>query len=372
MKYFFLFLLGAMTFSGWCREVISLNHSWRFTPGYETAKRVYTEITLPHTWNHDALTGKADYYRGLGNYERELMVPESWKGKRLYLYFKGVNTVANVFVNGQHVAEHRGGYTAFAVDITSWVKYGEKNVIWVRVNNAPQLDIMPLLGDFNMYGGIYRDVELIVTEPLHFSLSDFGSQGVYVSQENVSHEKADLKLKAHWEGQLNVPATLRFCLKNAEGKEIVKKEQTLIPEQHVVELAAEVKKPHLWNGRRDPYLYHLSVELIVGGKVSDRIDDRIGFRYFRVDPEEGFFLNGEHLPLKGVCRHQDRAEIGNALLPQHHREDMEIMAEMGANAVRLAHYPQDKLMYDLCDEYGFIVWAEIPLSDREDTGIRGL
>ena len=125
-----------MTFSGWCREVISLNHSWRFTPGYETAKRVYTEITLPHTWNHDALTGKADYYRGLGNYERELMVPESWKGKRLYLYFKGVNTVANVFVNGQHVAEHRGGYTAFAVDITSWVKYGEKNVIWVRVNNA--------------------------------------------------------------------------------------------------------------------------------------------------------------------------------------------------------------------------------------------
>ena len=128
----------------------------------------------------------------------------------------------------------------------------------------------------------------------------------------------------------------------------------------MVELAAEVKKPHLWNGRRDPYLYHLSVELIVGGKVSDRIDDRIGFRYFRVDPEEGFFLNGEHLPLKGVCRHQDRAEIGNALLPQHHREDMEIMAEMGANAVRLAHYPQDKLMYDLCDEYGFIVWAEIP------------
>lgn len=360
MKYFFLILLGCLTLSGWCREVISLNRSWRFTPGYETAKRVYTEITLPHTWNHDALTGKADYYRGLGNYERELLVPEAWKGKKLYLYFKGVNTVANLFVNGKHVKEHRGGYTAFAADITSWVRYGEKNVIWVRVNNAPQLDVMPLLGDFNMYGGIYRDVELVVAEPLHFSLSDFGSQGVYVSQENVSREKADLRIKALWEGELSVPAVLRFCLKNAEGKEMVRKEQPLLPERHNVELSVEVEKPHLWNGRLDPYLYHISVELVAGGEVTDRIEDRVGFRYFRVDSDKGFFLNGEHLPLKGVCRHQDRAEIGNALLPMHHREDMEIMAEMGVNAVRLAHYPQDKMMYDLCDEYGFVVWAEIP------------
>lgn len=360
MKYFFLLLFVFLTFSGWSREVIRLNSSWRFTPGYETGKRVYTEITLPHTWNHDALVGKADYYRGLGNYEKDIMISEKWKGKKLFLYFKGVNTIANVFVNGRHAAEHRGGYTAFAVDITSMVNYGEKNVVWVRVNNAPQLDVMPLLGDFNMYGGIYRDVELIITEPIHFSLSDFASEGVYLTQEKVSREQADLKVKVLCEGELTASVKMKFYLKDAEGKEIIKKEQPLAAGQYSVELPLTVKKPHLWNGRKDPYLYHMVVELVDGEKVMDRIEDRIGLRYFKVDPEKGFFLNGERLQLRGVCRHQDRAEIGNALLPLHHREDMEIMAEMGVNAVRLAHYPQDKLVYDLCDEYGFVVWAEIP------------
>lgn len=360
MKYFFLFLLGCICLPGWGREVINLNHSWRFTPGYETGKRIYTEITLPHTWNQDALAGKADYYRGLGNYERELMIPEPWKGKKLFLYFKGVNTVANVFINGRHAAEHRGGYTAFAVDITSLVKYGEKNVIGVRVNNAPQLDVMPLLGDFNMYGGIYRDVELILTESLHISLSEFGSKGVYVTPCKVSEKKADLLVKVLWEGLLTVPAALRFSIKDANQKEVLKKELPLTAGQYSVEFPVTVEKPHLWNGRKDPYLYNITVELLAEGKVIDQVRDRIGLRYFRIDPEKGFFLNGEHLQLRGVCRHQDRAEIGNALLAFHHREDMEIMAEMGVNAVRLAHYPQDKLVYDLCDEYGFIVWAEIP------------
>lgn len=339
MKYFFLFLLSCICLSSWGREVINLNHSWRFTPGYETGKRIYTEITLPHMWNQDALAGKADYYRGLGNYERELMIPEQWKGKKLFLYFKGVNTVANVFINGRHAAEHRGGYTAFAVDITSLVKYGEKNVIWVRVNNAPQLDVMPLLGDFNMYGGIYRDVELILTGSLHISLSEFGSKGVYVTPCKVSEKKADLQVKVLWEGLLTVPAALRFSIKDANQKEVLKKELPLTAGQYSVEFPVTVEKPHLWNGRKDPYLYNITVELLAEGKVIDQVRDRIGLRYFRIDPEKGFFLNGEHLQLRGVCRHQDRAEIGNALLAFHHREDMEIMAEMGVNAVRLAHYP---------------------------------
>lgn len=360
MKYILAILFCCAGLTGWTREVVLLNRSWKFTPGYETGKNIYTEVNLPHTWNSDALTGKADYYRGLGNYEKEVTIPQEWEGKKLFLRFKGVNTVANVFVNGKHAGEHRGGYTAFAMDITPLVKYGEKNTLWVRVNNAPQLDIMPLLGDFNMYGGIYRDVELIVTDPLHISLSDFGSYGVYVRQENVSREKADVVAKIVWEGEPEGKAVVRFCLKDKTGRQVVEREEVLSRDKRVVELPAEVKKPHLWNGRKDPYLYDVLVELIVDGRVADRVEDRIGFRYFRVDPEQGFFLNGEHLPLKGVCRHQDRAEIGNALLPLHHREDMDIMKEMGVNAVRLAHYPQDKQMYDLCDEYGFVVWAEIP------------
>ena len=136
------------------REVVNLNRAWRFTPGWEVRHNVSTEVNLPHTWNTDALCGKPDYYRGIGNYEKTLDIPEQWKGKKIYLRFKGVNTVANVFINGKHAAEHRGGYTAFVVDLTDRVQYGKKNTVMVRVNNAIQLDVMPLLGDFNMYGGI--------------------------------------------------------------------------------------------------------------------------------------------------------------------------------------------------------------------------
>lgn len=189
MRIFFLpFLLVLLLAGGsvFGRETVSLNQAWRFTQGWEVRSNVFSEVTLPHTWNTDALSGKADYYRGLANYEKTVDIPAEWQGKRLFLRFKGVNTVANVFINGKHTAEHRGGYTAFTVDITDRVKYGEKNKIMVRVNNALQLDIMPLLGDFNMYGGIYRDVDLIITDPEHVSMEDYGSNGIYLKQTNVS------------------------------------------------------------------------------------------------------------------------------------------------------------------------------------------
>ena len=160
------FLLHLAAIGVAAREVVSLNRSWRFTPGWEVRHNVNTEVNLPHTWNTDALTGKADYYRGIGNYEKTIEVPESWQGKRVFLRFKGVNTIANVFVNGKHALEHRGGYTAFVVDLTDRLNYGKKNTLMVRVNNAIQLDVMPLLGDFNMYGGIYRDVEKTRLEKL--------------------------------------------------------------------------------------------------------------------------------------------------------------------------------------------------------------
>lgn len=363
MRYFLFIFCCLSGISVWGRDVVNFNRSWRFTPGYETAKNVYTEVSLPHMWNGDALAGNADYYRGLGNYEKDFLIPEEWKGKKLYLRFKGVNTVANVFINGKHAAEHRGGYTAFAVDITGLVNYGAQNTVWVRVNNAPQLDIMPLLGDFNMYGGIYRDVELIVTDPFHIALSDYGSQGVYLMQRQVSREKAEVEAKIVVDGHPDKPVSLRVRIKDDRGKVVAEQEQQLIYEKEntdTVRLNLTVHRPRLWNGRQDPYLYRVEVDLLAAGQTVDGVKERIGFRYFRIDPDKGFFLNGKHLQLRGVCRHQDRAETGNALLPAHHREDMEIMKEMGVNAVRLAHYPQDKYIYDLCDEYGFIVWAEIP------------
>ena len=345
------------------REVISLNRSWRFTPGWQVGRNVFTEVNLPHTWNADALSGKADYYRGLGNYERSVDVPESWKGKRVFLRFKGVNTVANVFINGKHAAEHRGGYTAFIVELTDRLNYGKENTVMVRVNNAIQLDVMPLLGDFNMYGGIYRDVDLVVTEPEHVSLSDYASSGVYLLQEQVSREKAVVRAKVVTEGRQGEEATVRIRVKEPSGKVVVEESGKVRfagtgPETAVLKL--EIGKPRLWHGRKDPFCYAAEVTVWKDGKETDRVTEPLGLRYVKVDPNEGFFLNGEHVKLQGVCRHQDYAEIGNALSPRNHEEDMDMMLEMGVNAVRLAHYPQDGYMYDLCDRYGVVVWAEIP------------
>lgn len=366
MKFFFLPVLLGLLFASaslFGRETINLNRSWKFVAGWEVRSNIYSEINLPHTWNRDALSGKQDYFRGLCNYEKTLDIPAEWKGKQLYLRFKGVNTIANVFINGKHTMEHRGGYTAFTVDITNRVKYGEKNVIMVRVNNALQLDIMPLLGDFNMYGGIYRDVDLIVTEPEHVSPMDFGSNGVYLKQSSVTKDAAKVDAKIMVNGTVGTNPLVAVKILDDKQNVVAQQEVTTVLDAQgkgVALLTLDVKKPHLWNGVKDPYRYDVEVSVKKDGKETDKVMDKIGFRYFHVDPDKGFFLNGEHLQLRGVCRHQDRAEIGNALSPVHHDDDMAIMLEMGVNAIRLAHYPQDKYFYDLCDKNGLVVWAEIP------------
>lgn len=366
MRIFVLPFLLLFLFAGECvfgRETVNLNRSWRFTFGWETGKQVYTEVNLPHTWNTDALSGKQDYYRGIGNYEKTLEVLPEWKGKKLYLRFKGVNTVANVFINGKHAVEHRGGYTTFTVDLTDRVKYGEKNVVMVRVNNAMMLDVMPLLGDFNMYGGIYRDVDLIVTEPEHISMEDYGSAGVYLKQTDVSKESARVTAKIMVKGTAGSRPVVAVKIRDDKQNIVAQQDMPValdVQGNGVAILTLDVENPRLWNGVKDPFLYDAEVSVLKDGQETDKVVEKIGFRFFRVDPEKGFFLNGEHLQLRGVCRHQDRAEIGNALAPLHHDDDMAIMLEMGVNAIRLAHYPQDKYFYDLCDKNGLVVWAEIP------------
>jgi beta-galactosidase len=345
------------------REVISLNRSWRFTPGHETRKNVFTEINLPHTWNLDALSGKEDYYRGLANYEKSLTIPSEWEGKTVYIRFKGVNSVANLFVNGRHVGEHRGGYTAFVFDISDYLDYGKENALWVRVNNAIQLDLMPLLGDFNMYGGIYRDVDLIVTESDHIALTDYASSGVYLTSKPVDNNREEVIIRTLLTGNAGDKVSLKIQILDSRKNCVTEQKQavTLTGEAlQPVSLSLEIKNPHLWQGTDGPYLYAVKTELIRQGKSIDRVDERFGIRHYKVDPNQGFFLNEKPLQLRGVCRHQDREGLGNALYPIHHKEDMDIIREMGANAVRLSHYPQDKQIYDLCDEYGIISWSEIP------------
>lgn len=356
------FLMGTQTILAQ-RSQYLLDKEWKFRFSHQVEKNTPQPISLPHTWNaQDALVGKIDYKRGVGNYERILHIRPEWKGKRLFLRFYGVNNVADVFLNGKNIGEHRGGYSAFIFEITDKVNYGADNRLWVRVNNAEQFDVLPLVGDFNFYGGIYRDVTLLVTEPACISPLDHASPGVYLTQKSVSHQEAQVDARILLSSkEVNGEATVRLSVK--DGNHVVaesKKTVVLSDGDSEVNLPVVVKQPHLWNGRQDPFCYQAEVTLEQNGRVIDRVAQPLGLRYYRIDPNEGFFLNGKHLTLQGVCRHQDRAEVGNALRRQHHEEDMDLMLEMGVNAIRLAHYQQDEYMYQLADRAGLLVWAEIP------------
>ena len=356
-------VLGSQALSAQ-RQVVSLDEDWQFRFSHSVEKGVYDRVDLPHTWNAgDALSGKPDYKRGIGNYRKTITVPDDWKGKRVFIRFEGVNNVADMFVNGCHAGRHKGGYGAFTFDLTDGLRYGAENTFLVRVSNAENLEIMPLVGDFNFYGGIYRNVSLIVAEPVHISMRDYGSSGVRLVQKSVSRESAqvDAVVQLSNDSGSGAEAELRVRLLDGEKEVLASSSAVSLPageSSHSIGFSLE--NPHLWNGTEDPFLYTAEVSLWQDGRMIDRVEQPLGLRYYSIDPEKGFFLNGRHLQLRGVCRHQDRAEVGNALRPWHHDEDAAIMAEMGVNAVRLAHYPQSSYFYDLMDRYGFIVWAEIP------------
>ena len=348
------------------RENILINQDWNFRFSHQVDKNSSRRVDLPHTWNaHDALSGKPDYKRGIGNYDKKLFIRSEWKGKRLFLRFEGANCVSNVFINGKQIGEHRGGYGAFIFEITDKVNYGKDNTVLVRVNNGEQLDVMPLVGDFNFYGGIYRDVHLLVTEDICISPLDYASPGVYLFQQHVGEKQAAVLARINLSNGTEHPrqATLRLQVK--EGDKVVyqaDKKVTVAPHTSVQpeEMSFTLLNPRLWNGREDPFMYQTVITLVKDGKEIDKVEQPLGLRYYATDADRGFFLNGKHLPLHGVCRHQEWAEVGNALRPMHHEEDTRLMLEMGVNAIRLAHYPQATYMYDLMDRNGIVTWAEIP------------
>lgn len=359
-----LFMLYGMSMFAQ-RQDILLNNDWNFRFSHQVQKGTEVRVDLPHTWNaQDALSGKIDYKRGIGNYEKNLFIRPEWKGKRLFIRFEGVNNIADVFINRRHIGEHRGGYGAFIFEIIGKVEYGKENSILVRVNNGEQLDIMPLVGDFNFYGGIYRDVHLLITDETCISPLDYASPGVRLIQDSVSHRYAKVRAIVDLSNGSSGNQEVELNVRLLDGQRVVKEgtKNVNLSGNEVMqqELTFEIDQPHLWNGRQDPFLYQAEVTLFRNGQMVDRVTQPLGLRFYRIDPDKGFFLNGKHLPLQGVCRHQDRSEVGNALRPQHHEEDVALMLEMGVNAVRLAHYPQATYFYDLMDKNGIIVWAEIP------------
>ena len=348
------------------RTMINFNDDWTFRFSHNVTQKVGVRVNLPHTWNaQDALSGKPDYKRGIGNYEKSIFVPNEWKGKRIFIRFEGANTITNLLVNGKYVGEHRGGYTAFVFELTNTLKYGVNNTLWVRVNNAEQLEVMPLVGDFNFYGGIYRDVYLMLTDDICISPLDYASPGVYLKQEKVSATEALVQARILLSNQSVSKKNVILQLKvKQDNKTIIQENKVLVinPDNKDIDVTFPLnfKNPTLWNGESSPFMYQVEVSLVIDNKETDKVVQPLGLRTYSVDATKGFVLNGKPYQLKGVCRHQDRAEIGNALTKSQHDEDMGLMLEMGVNAIRLPHYPHAPYFYDLLDQYGFVAWSEIP------------
>lgn len=346
------------------RTICNLNSKWAFTKMAESIPDTMPEkwdwVNLPHTWNAlDGQDGGADYYRGVGYYAKELSMTEAPKAEHYYLEINGANSSADLYVNGTHLAHHDGGYSTWRADITDALK--NKNLIVITVDNSPNERVYPQMADFTFYGGLYRDVNLICVNSSHFDLDYFGGPGFTVTPE-IIEGNARVKIESYVTNLKN-EQSICYRIFDAQGQ------LTAECESSDTSAVLDIENVHLWHGRRDPYLYTAEISLVEGDAVLDTVSTHFGCRTFRVDPENGFILNGEEYPLRGVARHQDRLGIGNALLPEHHREDADLIYEMGATTIRLAHYQHDRYFYDLCDEYGFIVWAEIPyISKHMPTG----
>lgn len=348
------------------REIRTVNDGWQFFLDTDTG-RVET-VNLPHTWNIDAYTEK-NFHRGTGTYRKTIAIPREWDGKQLFLTFEGANKYACIYVNGKNAGEHRGGYTAFTIDITPYCSVGTDNEIKVVVDNSRQ-DVLPISGDFTFFGGIYRDVWLTVVPKQHFQMTDYGSKGIYADVSDVTEERANVSIRGEivngadrksslvlenriYDVAGNVVAQTRKVIQAGPGECVAFNEKS-----------RPVMNPSLWSPE-SPVLYRLETMLKdrKTGSVVDKVTQHIGFRWFRFDPEEGFFLNGKPYKLNGVCRHQDQKPIGPALTDEMHRRDMQLIKEMGANFIRISHYPQDPAILEQCDKLGLLAWEEIPIID---------
>ena len=355
------------------REVINLNKNWEFKKGekdYDNSigfiSREWKEVEVPHSYNKEDMQLGKNFYTGDAFYRKKLHVSKEWKGKRLFLRFEGVGSVASLYVNGRFIGEHKGSYSAFAFEITHSVDYGKDNNIEVKVNNEARPDVLPVNHFlFPIYGGIYRPVHLIVTDKINITVTDHASPGIFISQKNVSGKKADITVKAKLENKERVTkqVILQTVIRNTEGKQVAKEEKEVIISPQGITIAEQqltLRSPHLWQGVEDPYLYSLTTSVKRDGKETDAVTQPLGIRKFELRAGEGMFLNGKKYPMYGVTRHQDRWQYGNALSPEQEKEDMELIREMGATTIRLAHYQQSDNIYSLADKMGFLIWAEIP------------
>ena len=339
------------------RQIYNFNTKWGFSKEAVEAPKTMPErwnwVNLPHTWNNiDGQDGGNDLYRGTAFYAKELEKIDLPKADRYFLEIQGANSSAIVYVNGKKLANHDGGYSTWRVDITDVLE--DKNLFVFEVDNSANDRVYPQNADFTFYGGLYRNVNIIAVSESHFDLEYYGTPGIKVTPEVVG-ENAKVEVEVYVKNEKENQKLL-YTLKDSEGNLVAEKE-TATSETVA---SFEIENVHLWHGKKDPYLYTAEVCLKSEDEVLDNVSTRFGCRTFEIHPENGFILNGEEYPLRGVSRHQDRWGVGNALLKEHHDEDMDLICELGATTIRLAHYQHDQYFYDLCDERGMVVWAEIP------------
>ena len=341
------------------RNIKVINSNWLFTKDAKSAPATlpadWTALDLPYTWNgEDGQDGGSDYYRGTCYFAKEINADELPEGEVKYLQFDGVNSSCVVFWNNKEITKHDGGYSTFRAEIKD-IK--DTNLLVVAVDNSANDRVYPQNADFTFYGGIYRDVSVIGVNKNHFDLDYYGSPAIMVTPK-IKGADAEIEIETFFK---NDDCKVRYEI-IADGEVIASKEDDDDTE-------FEIKNVHLWDGLADPYLYTAKATLICDGEEVDEISTRFGCRTFKIDPEKGFILNGREYPLRGVSRHQDRPQVGNALTPEMHKEDLELILEMGANTIRLAHYQHSQVFYDLCDEAGLVLWAEIPyISSHMPTG----
>ncbi len=335
------------------RKIVNFNADWLFAKNADLSDKI--AVTLPHTWNaEDGMDGGSDYYRGRCYYTKEFEKASLPEADKYYLEIRGANSSADVKMNNKVLAHHDGGYSTWRVDITNHLR--EVNTLTVEVDNAPNETVYPQNADFTFYGGLYRDVNIICVNDSHFDLGYYGGTGLKITPA-LDGDRADVEVEVF--------------LTNAKPEHTVRytvydKDEAVVATATTsdTKVVLPIENVHRWHGRKDPYLYCCEVELLEGEYVIDSVCSRFGCRTFKVDPENGFILNGEEYPLRGVSRHQDRIGFGNALKPEHHEEDIDFIMEVGATTIRLAHYQHDQYFYDLCDEKGLVIWAEIPYISR--------
>ena len=336
------------------RRIVNINSGWKFIQSNvsqtDVLKQKFEKVDLPHTWNKfDGQDGGGDYYRGSCWYYKKLGKINKKDNEVIYLEFEGVQSIADVYFNNVLLTHHEGGFSTFRCRIDEHLN--NENIIMVRADNSANDRIYPQWADFTFFGGIYRDVNMITTNYTHFDLDYYGSEGIKVTPR-LYRKKWSVDVETYIVNADNIEIEYQVIDKN--GVHI------LDGVTKDTKFTFSIDNPHLWNGTKDPFTYNLTLKLMRDGVTLDNESVCFGLRTYKIDPQKGFFLNGESYPLRGVSRHQDRLDCGWAISKADHKEDMELIKEVGANTIRLAHYQHDQYFYNLCDEYGMVVWAEIP------------